>query len=29
MADNNPSLRVQPEDEDNFHHIIRGNALTI
>ena len=29
MVDNSSSLslRAQPEDEDNFHHNIRGNAL--
>ena len=27
MADNSPTLRAQLEDEDYFHHNIRGNAL--
>ena len=29
MADNNPNLRAQPEDEYYYHHHIRGNGLTI
>ena len=29
MADNSPSSRAQPEDEDYFYHTIRGNALKL